>query len=231
MTGVDRDLSLGLYPFLHPPADGGEAQLEQAFGEALASTIQKSYDVAMLRRQLREECVDELVSAAQEMAARFALGGKVLAFGNGGSATDAQDAAVDLLSPPVESWRRLPAIALSSDIGVITGIANDVGFESVYSRQVAAFGESRDIVLGFSTSGNSPNVVAAFREAKRRNMLTVALAGYDGGELRKSGVADYCFVARLEYVPRIQEGHATLWHSLLELVQTVLATDSVPEPI
>ena len=221
------DLTRQLYPFLYPPAAAdGDAAMERAFAEARVSTLQKSAEVASLRRQLRDDYAAEIVLAARAMAARFTLGGKLLACGNGGSATDAQDAAVDCLSPPVAEWRALPAIALCSDVGVVTGIANDVGFDIVYSRQVIALGDEKDILLGFSTSGGSPNVVAAFREAKKRGMLTVALAGYDGGVLLKSGLADHCFVARLEYVPRIQEGHATVWHVLLELVQMILAGES-----
>lgn len=218
----NSDFTRELYPFLYPPAASLDAALEQAFREARESTLQKSREVALLRGQLRDEYCGLLATAAEEMASRFERGGKVLACGNGGSATDAQDAVVDCLAPPVDEWRALPAIALNSDIGVVTGVANDVGFESVFSRQVIALGEPGDIVIGFSTSGSSPNVVAALREAKRNKMLTIALSGYDGGELMKSGVADYCFVARLEYVPRIQEGHATVWHVLLELVQTKL---------
>lgn len=223
-----KDVTRELYPFLYPPAGSGEAALEQAVGEARESTLQKSAEVAMLRRQLRDEYCGALADAAEAMAARFASGGKMLSCGNGGSATDAQDAAVDCLSPPAAHWRPLPAIALSSDIGVVTGVANDVGFESVFSRQVIALGEPRDILLGFSTSGNSPNVVSALREAKRRGLLTVALAGYDGGAMTKSGAADHCFVARLEYVPRIQEGHATVWHALIELVHDVLGEHPLP---
>ena len=226
MTTPGGDFTRQLYPFLYPPVvAAGAAAMEQAFAEARVSTLQKSEEVASLRRQLRDDYSAELVSAARAMASRFALGGKLLACGNGGSATDAQDAAVDCMSPPTRGWRTLPAIALCSDVGVVTGIANDVGFEIVYSRQVIALGDEKDILVGFSTSGGSPNVVAAFKEAKKRKMLTIALAGYDGGELLRSRLSDHCFVARLEYVPRIQEGHATVWHALLELVQTILAAE------
>lgn len=228
MTAPGEDLTRHLYPFLHPAVDDSETAMDQAFVEARSSTLQKSRDVASLRRRLRDEYSGELAITARTMASRFSLGGKLLACGNGGSATDAQDAAVDCLAPPVKGWRPLPAIALSSDIGVVTGIANDVGFGSVYSRQVIALGDPHDMLLGFSTSGASPNVVSAFREARKRGLMTIALAGYDGGELLKSGLADHCFVARLEYVPRIQEGHATLWHVLLELIQAALSDGSVP---
>jgi D-sedoheptulose 7-phosphate isomerase len=127
------------------------------------------------------------------------------------------------MAPPCDGWRPLPAIALTNDVAVVTAVGNDVGFEHVFARQVIALGEPGDVALGISTSGNSPSVVAALGEARRRGLLTVALAGYDGGAMARAGVADFCFVARLEYVPRIQEGQATVWHALLELVQERLA--------
>lgn len=129
-----RDFNRELYPFLY----AGESSAGQAWDAVLAdargSTLRKCADVMTLRSQLRDEFIDQLVDASLAMAAAFARGGKLLAFGNGGSATDAQDAAVDCLSPPrrFPRWRPLPAIALSNDIGVVTGIANDVGFDSVF---------------------------------------------------------------------------------------------------
>jgi len=223
MTEPANSFSREFYPFLHPARAGGEPSLARALSEARASTLQKCADVVALRRQLSTEYAGRIATAGVAMARAFASGGKLLAFGNGGSATDAQDAAVDCLVPPLPHWRALPALALGSDVGVVTGIANDVGFESVFARQIGALGEPNDIALGFSTSGSSPNVIAAFREARKRGMLCIALAGYDGGALLDSDLADFCFVARLEYVPRIQEGHATVWHSLLEVAQASLA--------
>ena len=219
----DRDFNRELYPFLYAESDAGAAWSNDVRADARDSTLRKCADIVALRRQLSGEFTELVVDAAIAMARAFAGGGKLLAFGNGGSATDAQDAAVDCLSPPFSSWRSLPALALNSDTGVVTGVANDVGFESVFSRQIIALGESSDIALGFSTSGSSPNVIAAFREAKRRGMLCIALTGNDGGELVRPGLVDYCFIARLEYIPRIQEGHATVWHALVEAAQTALS--------
>lgn len=216
-----RDFGRELYPFLYASSQPDEA-LDHARAEARSSTMQKCGDVIALRRQLVAEYTDQMIAAATAMAGAFALGGTLLAFGNGGSATDAQDAAADCMAPPVESWRALPAVALCNDVGVITGVANDVGFDHVFSRQIIALGRAGDIALGITTSGSSPNVIAGLAEATRRGMLGIALAGYDGGALARSNVADYCFVARLEYVPRIQEGHATVWHTLLDLVHSCL---------
>jgi D-sedoheptulose 7-phosphate isomerase len=156
------------------------------------------------------------------MAERFARGGKLMAFGNGGSATDADDAAADCLTPARDGWRPLPALSLPADGATGSAVANDVGVEHVFVRQIVALGESRDIALGISTSGRAANVIAGLSEAKRRGMLTVALTGYDGGAIARDRRTDFCFVARHEFVPRIQEGHATLWHCLLALVHDEL---------
>ena len=227
MSPGDRDYSRELYPFLYRESDGSPGVSAAAVDEARASTLRKCADIVALRLQLRDEYAGELGRAAAQMAASFQRGGKLLAFGNGGSATDANDAAADCMAPPVRHWRSLPAISLCTDIGVVTGVANDVGFESAFSRQVIALGEPNDIALGFTTSGSSRSVTAALSEARRRGMITVALSGNDGGAVLKSRVADHCFVARLEYVPRIQEGHATVWHALLELVHVVLGDDTL----
>jgi D-sedoheptulose 7-phosphate isomerase len=142
--------------------------------------------------------------------------------GNGGSATDAQDAAADCVDPPFQEWRPLPAIALVNDIGVVTAVANDVGYENVFARQIIALGDAGDIALGITTSGSSPNVRAAFAAAKRQGLTTIALTGYGGGTLAQDGNTDFCFIARSEHIPRIQEGHATVWHTMLELVHALL---------
>jgi D-sedoheptulose 7-phosphate isomerase len=223
MTDEPRDFGRDLYPFLYePPRDDG-ALLAAVLSAVRRSTLDKCADVVALRGELLAEYDEALAAAADAMAERFARGGKLLAFGNGGSATDADDVAADCLSPPRADWRPLPALSLSADSATVTAVANDVGQESVFARQVIALGERDDIALGFSTSGNSPNVVAAFEAARRRGLLTIGLAGYDGGAMARAGTVDHCFVARREFVPRIQEGHATLWHALLELVQLALA--------
>jgi D-sedoheptulose 7-phosphate isomerase len=219
----ERDFGRELYPFLYDAPPRAEAGLDAVLAEVRVSTLQKCRDIVALRRQLIDEYAETLVDAAAAMAGAFAHGGKLLAFGNGGSATDAQDAAADCLVPPVAHWRPLPAIALTNDVAVLTALANDVGVENIFSRQVIAFGEQGDVAIGFSTSGNSANVAAALAEAKRRRLLTIGLAGYDGGAMSRGGALDFCFVARAEHVPRIQEGQATLWHALLELTQERLA--------
>lgn len=221
---ASRELSLALYPFLRPPAASAPGTDAALLGSVRSSTLAKCAEVVALRGELLSEYAAQLTEAAAAMARHFDDGGQLLAFGNGGSATDADDAAIDCMTPPVPGWRALPAVSLPADSATGTAIANDVGVDAVFARQVAALGRRGDIALGFSTSGNSANVVRGFVEARDRGLLTVALAGYDGGAIARGGMVDFCFVARREFVPRIQEGHATLWHSLFELVQRGLSS-------
>jgi D-sedoheptulose 7-phosphate isomerase len=221
MTSESRDFGRELYPFLYAPVgNGGGAALLEAVKQ---STLDKCAEVVALRNEMLAEFEGELENAAFAMAKCFAAGGTLIAFGNGGSATDADDAANDCMRPPHPEWRPLPALSLTAECATVTALTNDVGFDHVFSRQVAALGKRGDIALGFSTSGNSANVVSGMRQARRRGLLTIAFSGYDGGALAKSGDVDHCFIARREYVPRIQEGHATMWHALLAQVQLTLA--------
>lgn len=220
---ADRDFARELYPFLFGASSGGVDGDVALVESVRGSTLEKCAELIALRSEVLAEYEDQLARAAEAMAGRFSAGGKLIAFGNGGSATDADDAAADCVSPPLEGWRAVPALSLSADGATMSALSNDVGVENVFARHLAAVGERHDIALGFSTSGNSGNVVAALAEAKQRGMLTIAFTGYDGGEVARGGAVDFCFVARREFVPRIQEGHATAWHTLLELVQDALA--------
>ena len=223
MSDSSRDFGRELYPFLYSNQDDGSASLATLLATVERSTLDKCKDVIALRTEMVQEFAVELGHAADAMAQRFASGGTLLTFGNGGSATDADDAASDCMMPPTHGWRRLPAISLAADGATISAVANDVGVESMFLRPLIALGAAGDIALGFSTSGSSANVALAFREARRRGMLTIAFTGYDGGEMKRAGHVDFCFVARREFVPRIQEGHATLWHMLIELIHERLA--------
>ena len=149
-------------------------------------------------------------------------GATLLAFGNGGSTTDAQDVVAELLTPPFTDWSPLPAIALTNDIAVVTAVGNDVGFDNIYARQVIAFGRRGDIALGISTSGNSINVQVALEQAKKQGLLTVGLAGYDGGKMARSSALDFCITSPSDHIPRIQEAHATVYHALLEIIHVLM---------
>jgi len=139
--------------------------------------------------------------------------------GNGGSATDAMDVAADFRHPPAATgWAPRPVLDLTEDTAILTALGNDIGFENVFARQVIAHGRSNDALLAISTSGGSGNVLAALAEARRRGMATIALVGYDGGEIAEGGLADHVVITRSQHIPRIQEAQASAYHVLRELV-------------
>ena len=195
--------------FLYPFLEAEEDDLDAVLADVRRSTLRKGADVAALRRAIDLPAIER---CADDVRRRLDGGGRLIAFGNGGSSTDAQDAALDCRA------RGRPALALNDDVATITGVANDVGFENVFARQLIPLARPQDVALGISTSGSSANVVAGLAEAHRRGMLTVGLAGYDGGRLGELPWLDHLFVVRSDYVPRLQEAHATVYHLLLEAV-------------
>jgi D-sedoheptulose 7-phosphate isomerase len=207
------------YPFLF---EGGKASIEDVLAQVRHSTIEKCHEVIELRRATLEHGAAQVVAAGRAMAHAFGAGATLLAFGNGGSATDAQDLVTELLNPPLAGWSPLPALALTNDIAVITAVGNDVGFENVFARQVIALGRKGDIAVGISTSGNSTNVLVALEQARKQGLLTIGLAGYDGGKMARSQAVDICITVASDHVPRIQEGQATVYHALLEVIHAVL---------
>jgi D-sedoheptulose 7-phosphate isomerase len=205
-----------LYPFLY----SGESNLDSVLQQVARSTIDKATEIMSLRRRVAEEQGARLSACAAAMAQRFATGGRLFTFGNGGSSTDAADVAQLFLHP--SSGRPLPAFNLTSAVAVLTALSNDVGFEVVFARQLAAMGRRGDIALGVSTSGGSENVLKGFEEAGRRGLLTVGLAGYDGGRMAESGLVEHLFVIPSPSVHRIQEAQTTTYHVLWALVQEAL---------
>jgi D-sedoheptulose 7-phosphate isomerase len=207
-----------LYPFLY----AGAADLDAVLEQVRQSTAAKAAEAVALRELVAEREADRLAACAQAMARSFATGGKLLAFGNGGSSTDAQDLVTTFMHPGGDA-RPLPAISLTSDVAVVTALANDVGFEVVFARQVAAWGRPDDVAIGLSTSGGSANVLRGFEEASGRGLLTIGLAGYDGGKMAEADTIDYLFVVPSSSVHRIQEAQTTVYHVLWELTQQALA--------
>jgi D-sedoheptulose 7-phosphate isomerase len=201
-----------LYPFLYQ----GETDLSGVLDQVRASTVAKAEEIGELRRLAGRRDGRRLAACAREAAARFAAGGRLFAFGNGGSATDAQQLAALFLSPP-PGFSPRPAFCLANDTSVLTALCNDVGVEVVFARQIAAFCGPPDIAVGLSTSGNSENLLRAFDEAHRRGMLTIGLAGYDGGKMAELDSIDHLFVAPSSSVHRIQEVQTTLYQVLWEL--------------
>jgi D-sedoheptulose 7-phosphate isomerase len=206
-----------LYPFLYEETAGLDAVMEAVS----RSTAEKAAEIVAVRRTVAE-CFGELLEVcARAMAARFSAGGRLLTFGNGGSSTDAAAVAGVFLAGG-GGGRPLPALALTADVAVLTALGNDVGFDVVFARQVAAMGRPGDIALAVSTSGGSENVIRALQEAGRRRLLTVGLAGYDGGRMAEAGL-DFLFAVPSSSVHRIQEAQTTLYHVLWTLVQAELA--------
>jgi D-sedoheptulose 7-phosphate isomerase len=216
-----------LYPFLYE----GRTDLDAVLADVAASTRAKFAEVADLRRRVGQDQADALATSATSIADAFAAGGKLLAFGNGGSSSDAQQVAQVHLDPPGER-RPLPALCLTNDVAVVTALSNDVDFDVVFARQLRAFGQPGDIALGLSTSGNSGNLIQAFTAARDRGLVTVGFAGDTGGQMAHVDTIDHLFVVPSSSVHRIQEVQTTLYHVLHELVVTLLAgTDTLPAPL
>jgi D-sedoheptulose 7-phosphate isomerase len=204
----DAGASSFLYPFLGER----ETNLDAVLDDVRRSVLMKSAEVGLLREQTLTDNTPVLEQAAAALRGSFEAGGKLLALGNGGSATDAMDVVADFRAGS------RPAIDLTEDPGILTAIANDIGVEAIFSRQVIAYGAPGDVVLALSTSGNSGNVIHALAEARRRGLVTIAMVGYDGGRVASEELADHVVITRSEHIPRIQEAQASAYHALVELV-------------
>jgi D-sedoheptulose 7-phosphate isomerase len=203
-----------LYPFL-----GGEgAETPDLEGEVAASILMKVADDAALRTRAAADEAEHIHEAVGLIREGLTRGGKLITFGNGGSATDANDLALDCVAPPA-GWRPIPAISLAMEPASVTAIANDIGTEVVFLRQLIAHARSSDVAVGISTSGGSRNVVAALEEGRKRGLRTIALLGYDGGEIVRRNLADVAIVVRSDYIPRIQEVQASIYHVIRESLE------------
>ncbi len=214
--------------FLYPFIEREERDPEPLMADLARSAQAKWAQSAALRAGTLEQCDSQLRVVAEAMAERFAAGGQAFTFGNGGSATDADAFAQLCTRPP---WgQQLPARSLAFDQAVLTALSNDIGFDVVFSRQLEAYGRRGDIAVGFSTSGNSDNLLAGFAEARKRGMLTVGLAGYDGGRMGTSEDVEHCLVVRSDSVHRVQESQAAVAHALWAFVQSALGESEPGSP-
>jgi D-sedoheptulose 7-phosphate isomerase len=203
--------------FLYPFIDGDERDAGALLHELAQSADAKTAVSVALRDRTLSELAAALDRAAAAMRARFAAGGRLFTFGNGGSATDADAAAALFATPP--SGRALPARSLAADSAIITALANDVGFELVFARQLLAAAGPKDIALGLSTSGGSANVLHALRTASDHGMLTVGVAGYGGGEMAQLAGVDHCLAVVSDSVHRTQETQSAVVYALWSRVQ------------
>lgn len=186
--------------------------------DAAAAIVARTLDAAIaLHQRMRSLDVGPIVRAGEVLRAALTSGGKVLAFGNGGSASDAQHLTSELVGRFQKDRAGFSAIALTADTSLLTSLANDYGFEQVFARQIEALGKPGDVAVAISTSGASPNVVAGLNTARSRGLRTIALTGREGGEAGRQAeihinVPDSC-------TARVQEVHITLIHAICEIVE------------
>ncbi|MFN2531829.1 MAG: SIS domain-containing protein [Pyrinomonadaceae bacterium] len=221
MSDKIKDFSRVFYPFLH-----GDKRAPGEFIAALKfSLLKKASESAQVKINFFAENQDRIVEASSTLAQAFHSGHKLMVCGNGGSATDAQHVAVEFMHPITVGRRALPSICLTNDMAMVTAVANDVGFDDVFVRQISALGQQGDVLLGISTSGNSENLLRAFETARRLKIITMAFSGNDGGEIARAsrgGLVDFCFTVPTSSVHRIQETHVALYHILWDVVHEFL---------
>jgi D-sedoheptulose 7-phosphate isomerase len=223
-----EDFSRAFYPFLHKE----DSRPQELIEELRFSLMEKAREGVEVKMRFFEENQDRILEASLALAKAFHRGNKLMVCGNGGSATDAQHVAVEFMHPITVGRKALPAICLSNDIAMVTAVANDVGFDDVYTRQIIALGREGDVLLGISTSGNSENLIHAFQTARLRKLTTIGFAGNDGGrmsEMSEGGLLDFCLTAPTSSIHRIQETHVALYHIMWDMVHTFLQHRSLVE--
>jgi len=210
-----------LYPFLHR-AGGEPGAPDPALLHSIAEKARASREA---NERFFAEQASALLAAAHAIAEAYRRGGRLFAMGNGGSSCDAAHVAVEFQHPVTTGRPALAAINLAADIAMISAVGNDVGFEHVFVRQLVAQARRGDALIGISTSGNSPNLIAAFAKARELGVATIGLAGGDGGRMKASGVVEHCLVVPSESIHRVQEAQVTAYHILWDLVHTLLGNE------
>ena len=187
--------------------------------------VRKARESAELKERFFREEADRIETLVRAMADAFTRGGRLFVMGNGGGATDAQHVAVEFFHPILEKRQPLPAIALTADPALVTAIANDRDFATVFADQLRVLARPGDMALALSTSGRSPNLVRALETARELGVMTIAFTGGDGGPL--AALADHSLVVPAFSIHRIQEAHVTLYHVVWDLVHVALGEDDV----
>ena len=221
--GHDAGAAGFLYPFLA----SAEQDASGLIPHVASSIKSKARDDERLRDAVGDQAGDAIVSAIRAIQHQISVGGKLLLLGNGGSATDAMDWALDCIDSP-KGYPSIAALSLGADAPTMSAIANDVGQEWTFVRQLIALAQPNDVVIAMTTSGGSANIVAALIEARKRRLLTIALTGYDGGEIGRRQLAEFIIVVPSDYIPRIQEVHASVYHVMTDLL-ALSARESVVE--
>jgi D-sedoheptulose 7-phosphate isomerase len=211
----------GLYPFLH-----GARQDPDAMRAALLESVrQKAQDSVTVKQRYFAAHGPAVVAVADAIAGVYRRQGRMFSMGNGGSSCDASHFAVEFMHPVTAGRPALTAVNLACDMAMVTAVGNDIGFGHIFLRQLIALARQGDGLIGFSTSGSSDNIMAAFAKAKELGMVTIGLAGHDGGKMAQSGDLDHCLVVPSDSIHRIQETHLAIYHILWDLVHTLLAED------
>jgi D-sedoheptulose 7-phosphate isomerase len=195
-------------------------QLNTELDSITSKVMEMAEETERARRLFFDRSADAVARASLLIADAMRNGGKLLVFGNGGSAADAQHIAAELAFRMGRERRALPALALTTDTSLLTAVSNDHSFDLVFARQLQALGRKGDVALGISTSGNSANVIEAFKEAKELGITTVALLGNDGG--KAANLVDVALIVPHQDTPRIQEVHITIGHIICQLIEDEL---------
>ncbi len=216
---ADNSPLQSLYPFLH----GGRQDAARMDDALLESVRQKAEDSVDVKRRFFGASAAQVIAVARAIAAVYEEGGKLFTIGNGGSSCDASHIAVEFQHPVTAGRPALAAVNLVADTAMMTAVGNDVGFAHIFVRQLIAQARRGDALIGVSTSGNSDNLLAAFAKAKEMGIVTVGLAGGDGGRMKESRDVDHCLVVESDSIHRVQECHVAVYHILWDLVHTLLA--------
>jgi D-sedoheptulose 7-phosphate isomerase len=228
MTKAIEDFSGSFYPFLHKTGEARDGLMEE-LGFSLLEKARESIEV---KKRFFDQNREGILNASLALARAFHNGSKLLVCGNGGSATDAQHVAVEFMHPITVGRRALPAICLNSDMAMVTAVANDVSFADVFVRQLIALAKPGDVLIAISTSGNSENLLHAFKTARSIGLTSIGFAGDEGGrmeEMRQQGLIEYCFTVPTSSIHRIQESHVTLYHIVWDMVHEFLQHRSLLE--
>ncbi len=218
MTDTSKKME-ALYPFLHGKEKEPAAQ-KQSLLESIRQKVAQSVSE---KETFFAENSEALIEIRAAIAKVYRQKQRMFSMGNGGSSCDAAHFAVEFQHPVTAGRPALPCTSLTMDTAMISAIANDVGVDHIFSRQVEALGQLGDGLIGFSTSGNSKNLIDAFRMAKKLGITTIGMAGGDGGAMLSCGYLDFCLVAKTDSIHRVQEVHVTTYHIIWDLVHTLLA--------
>jgi D-sedoheptulose 7-phosphate isomerase len=203
-----------LYPFLDKDKSSNP--------DLLNSVRRKAEDSVKAKQVFFQNNADKIIQAAQIIAKCYQQDGHMFAMGNGGSSCDAAHITTEFMHPVTTGRKALGATNLSADIATMTAVANDVGNEHVFVRQLICLARKNDVLIGFSTSGNSTNLIQAFAQAKEMGMYTIGFSGQTGGEMAKCGSVDLCLTVETDSIHRVQESHLTTYHILWDLVHSIL---------